>query len=160
MRYPYVFLAVAILVGVCCSRQKPPAPETALFRDFSLASVVDGMKLPELQSISGGSGGSESLGSVVRRRRDFDLTYKITDHEGSRFDEDKFIDQLKDQTEMLVRAANARLDAGGSGKGSFHVDYSDPGHVGSLEVFGTRAEGNQLRLWGVIRERTESPLDQ
>ena len=155
MRSSYLLPAVLIVVGSGCSVQKPAKPASTLFRDYSLASVVDGMKLPELQSVSGGEGESESFGATVRRRRDFYGTYKI--YEGSKFDETKFIGQLKDQIEKLVRTANLRVSGSGSSNENFHVDYSDPGHVGSVEVFGTRAEGNLFKLWSVIRESTESP---
>jgi hypothetical protein len=155
MRNPYLYLALTGLLLSGCFR-KPPQPETALFRDFSLASVVEGMKVPELQSLSGGGGGSESLGDIVRRRRDSNATYKIADREGSKFNEARFITQLKAEVDKVIGASGVRLDGSGSDNDNFHLDYSDQGHTGSLEVFGTRTEGNQFKLWSVMRENTQA----
>jgi len=154
MRNPYLYLALTGVLLSGCFR-KPPQPETALFRDFSLASVVEGMKVPELQSLSGGGGGSESLGDIVRRRRDSHATYKITEREG-KFDETRFISQLKREVDKVIGASGVRLDGSGSDNDNFHLDYSDQGHTGSLEVFGTRTEGNQFKLWSVMRENTQN----
>jgi hypothetical protein len=114
------------------------------------------MNVPELESLSGGSSYSESLGDTIQRRRDFNLTYRIKEREGAKFDEANFIAQLKNEIEKVTRNSDVRIDGGGSSNDSFNFDYSRDGHSGWLEVVGARVEGNQFKLWGVIRENTES----
>ena len=153
MRRPYLCVVITVLL-LCGCRPKPVAPATDLFQNFSPESIINGMKVAELQSLSSGVGKSESPGDIVRRRRDYYAIYKITEREGSKFDEAGFIAQLKAEVQKVIGAAGVRLDSSGSGSGNFYLDYSDAGHTGSVEVFGTRAEGNQFKLWSVIRENT------
>ena len=159
MRRIYFCLAVAGLVLGGCSWQKQPGPATTLFRDFSLGSVVERMNVPELKPMSGGGGYSESLGEPVRRRRDFNLVFQIEEREGAKFDEAKFIGRLKGEIENMMGEAGVRENGGGSTNDRFHFDYSGEEHEGSLEVIGARADGNQYKLWGVIRENTRNKKD-
>jgi len=153
MRTLYFILTMTVLMFSGCF-QKPPQPETALFHDFSLETIVSGMKTPELQSVSTGFGKTEALGEIVRRRRDQFGIYKIAEREGSKFDDIRFLSQLRAEVVKIVTSSGMRIDGSGSANDNFHLDYSGPGHTGSLEVFGTRTEGNQFKLWSVIRENT------
>ena len=152
----YLSLVVILFTLSSCAWEKQTEPATAMFRDFSLPTVVERLNVPELEPSSGGGGSSESLGETVRRRRDFILTYRIEEHEGAKFDGANFIGQLKDEIEREMRASGVRINGGGSGNDSFNFDYSKDEHSGWLEVVGARVEENQFKLWGVIRENTES----
>ena len=152
MRHLSFILLIAGFAVSGCSLHNQSEPETSFFRDFSLAQAVEGMKVPELKSMSGGGGGSTSSGETTRRRRDFNLTYVIEEREGAKFDETGFISKLRDEIERVMRGTDARVDGGGTFDNSFHFDYSTAGHEGWLEVMGVRVEGNRYRLWGVIRE--------
>lgn len=155
MRRIYLFSVVVLFWLSGCSSGKQSEQPTDVFSDFSLPSVVERMRVGELEPMDVGSGGSESLGEPIRRRRDFNLTYRIKEGEGARFDEVKFIARLRTEIERLMRDAAVRVEGSGSGNDSFNFDYSEGNHTGWVEVVGARVEGNQFKLWGVIRENTE-----
>ena len=155
MRRVYLFPAVILFLLPGCSGRKQSETPTALFQGFSLPSVVERMNVPELESMSGDYGGSESLGETVRRRRDFNLTYRVKDVEGEKFDGAKFVGQLKGEVEKVMREFDVRINGSGSANDSFSFDYSEGEHRGWVEVVGARVEGDQFKLWGVIRENTE-----
>lgn len=156
MRRIYLCLIVILFLLPGCSWEKQSEPSTVMFRDFSLPAVIERMNVPELEPMSGDYGGSESREETVRRRRDFNLTYRIKERDGAKFDGVKFIGQLKGEIEKVMRGFDVRIDGGGSGNDRFSFDYSEAGHRGWVEVVGARVEGNQFKLWGVIRENTES----
>lgn len=156
MRSIYLCLVVFLFLAPGCSWRNQSEPSTVMFRGFSLPSVIERMNVPELESMSGDYGGSESRGETVRRRRDFNLTYFIKEREGAKFDEAKFIGQLKAEVEKAMREFDVRIDGGGSSNDRFSFDYSEEEFRGWVEVVGARVEGNQFKLWGVIRENTES----
>jgi len=152
MKKRFSCLTIALVLFSGCYRAKPPMPETPFFRDFSLASVVEGMRIPELHPQQGGSGKSETFADPVRRRRNFDLTYSIDERNEARFDQQRFIKQLNVAVEKLVSDSGLRVDGRASSADNFQLDYSQSEYSGSLDISGTRAEGNQLRLYAVIRE--------
>lgn len=156
MRRMYLCLAAILFLLAGCSQRGQSEPSTAVFRGLSLPSVVERMNVAELDPVSGDSGGSESRAETVRRRRDFNLTYRIKERDGAKFDEAKFLGLLRGEVEGVMRGFDARVDGGGSGNDRFSFDYSQAGHRGWVEVVGARVEGNQFKLWGVIREHTES----
>jgi hypothetical protein len=155
MKGYYLSLFVTVLLLSGCAGQKQPEPETAMFRDFSLASVVERMNVPELKPVSGGKGSSEDTGEKTRRRRDFHLTFQIEEREGTKFNGDSFIFQLKDEIEKVIQDSGVRLNSGGLIGDSLHFDYSKEGHEGWLEIVGTRVEGDRFKLWAMLREVAE-----
>ena len=155
MRNLYFRLFVTVLLISGCACQKQPEPETAMFRGFSLALVVERMNVPELKPMSGGGGGSESPGEKTRRRRDFHLTYQIQEREGTQFDGEDFISQLRGEVEKALSESGVRVNGGGLDNDSFHFNYSKEGHEGWLEVVGVRVEGERFKLWGMLREEAE-----
>lgn len=152
MKNHLAYLAVVLVLFSNCYRAKQPPPETPFFRDFSLAAVVEGMRIAELHAQEGGSGKSEAFGEPQRRRRNFDLTYLIDEQSATRFDHQQFIRQLDLAVEKLIGNAGLRVDGRSSSGDNFQLDYSQAGYSGSLDVAGTRAQGNQLKLYAVIRE--------
>ena len=153
MRSCSVSLLFTVVLLSGCGSQKQP--ETAMYRGFSLASVVERMNVPELTHVSGEVGGTESVEEKTRRRRDFNLTYQIEEREGTRFDDSNFIILLKVEVERVMLESGVRLQGGGSYNDGFHFDYSKEGHEGWLEVVVARVEGDRLKLWGVLRENAE-----
>jgi len=151
----YFCLAVIVFLLAGCSR-KQSEPSTVMFRSLSISSIIEHMNVAELESMSGDYGGSSTRGETPRRRRDFNLTYRIKESEGVRFAETKFIGQLKGEVEKAMREFDVRIDAAGSANDSFNFDYSEKEFRGWVEVVGARVEGNQFKVWGVIRENTEA----
>ena len=154
MRRIYLCLIVILFFLLGCSRQWEPS--TAAYRSFSLQSIVERMKISELESMSGDHGGSETKEETVRRRRDFNLTYRINERDGVKFDEYKFIHQLQAEVEKAIREFDVSVESTGSSNDTFSIDYSGKEHRGWLDVVGARVEGNQFKLWGVMRENTLS----
>lgn len=153
MRGIFICLIITGFAVFVCSCQTPQEPETRFFRDFALGQMVERMKMPELKLSDVGSGGTTSSGDLTQRRRDFSLTIRIEEQEGTKFDGASFINKLKDEISREMRAADVSVEGGGtSDDDSFHFDYSKVGHVGWLEVIGVRVEGNIYRLLCVIRE--------
>src|SRR6185437_7067694 len=109
MRNPHLYLDIPVLL-VSGSFRKSPPPETALFKSFSLDTIVKGMKVPELRSFSSGSDGSEELGEMVRRQRDQFTLYKVAERKGSKFDDIRFIARLQAEVDKMIGAAGVRLD--------------------------------------------------
>jgi len=154
MRRIYLCVVVISFVLPGCSRQWEPS--TVLYRSFSLQSIIERMNVPELESVTGDYGGSESKEETVRRRRDFNLTYRIKEREGVKFDQAKFIHELRAEVEKAIRESNVRIDGSGSSNDTFSIDYSEKAHRGWVDIVAARVEGNQFKLWGVMRENTES----
>jgi hypothetical protein len=154
MRRFYLCLVVISFLLTGCSRQWEPS--TIVYRSLSLGSIIERMKVPELESMSGDYGGTETKGDTVRRRRDFNLTYRINEREGVKFDEAKFIHQLQAEVEKAIREFDVHIDGNGSSNDTFSIDYSEKGHRGWVDIVTARVEGNQFKLWGVMRENTES----
>jgi hypothetical protein len=154
MRRFFFCLVIAGLAFSGCSEQKQPDSETKLFREFSLGKIAERIHSTELKGSSGSSGFSSSTG--ISRRRDFSLTYMIEQREGAKFDEVGFITKLKVETERVLDDAGVRRDGGGLSGDAFNLDYSNEDHEGWVEVVGTRMEGDQYKLWGVIRESTKN----
>ena len=157
MRKAIHYLAVVLVLFSGCYHAKPPLPETPFFRDFSLVSVVERLRLAELKPQSGDEGKSEAFGEPLRRRRNFSETYLIDEQSGARLDQAKFINQLNVEIQKLIGDSGLHLDGRSSGENNFQLDYSQGGYMGSLDVAGTRAEGNRFKLWAVIRE---APRDE
>ena len=155
MRRIYLCLVVISVLLPACSRTQSQ-PSTVAYQSFSLQSIVERMNVPELESMSGDYGGSETREETVRRRRDFNLTYRIKEREGVKFDEFKFIKQLQAEVEKAIREYDVRIDGSGSSNDTFSIDYSQKEHRGWVDVVAARVEGNQFKLWGVMRENTES----
>jgi len=116
--------------------------------------VIERMHIAELKFQSGSEGKSEAFGNPIRRRRNFDLIFLIDEKPGAKFDQAKFITQLDAEIVKLISASGLRMDGRSSSNDSFQLDYSQGEYRGSLDVACTRAEGNQLKLWAVIRELT------
>lgn len=146
------FLAVALVLFCGCYRAKAPMPESPFFRDFSLDSVIERMRIAELHHQQGGSGKSETFADPVRRRRNFDLTYLIEERSEAKFDHQRFIKQLNVAIEKLMGDSGLRVDGRSTSENNFQLDYSQAGYSGSLDVAGTRGQANQLKLFAVIRE--------
>lgn len=160
MRRTCLCLAVSLFLLAGCSGPKQSESSTAVFLELSLPSIIERMNVPELEAMSGDHSGTESRGETVRRRRGFNLIYRIKEREGARFDEARFISQLKGEVEKAMQDSGVRINGGGSGNDSFSFDYSKEEHQGWMEVVGARVEGNQFKLWGVIRENTESEKNE
>jgi putative VirB-like lipoprotein len=154
MRRIYLFLIVISLLLAGCSRQWEPS--TVVYRSFSLQSIIERMNVPELESVSGDYGGAETKEDTVRRRREFTLIYRINEREGVRFDEGKFFHQLQAEVEKAIRESDVRIDGKGSSNDTFSLDYSEKDHRGWVDIVAARVEGNQFKLWGVMRENTEN----
>lgn len=155
MRNFFFCLVIAGVVISGCIWQQPMQPESNFFRGFSLTQTVEKMKVPELQFRSGGNSSGASPGETTNHRQDFNLVYKIEERNETRFDETKFISQLKDAIEKEMNAAGVRENGSGTGNESLDFDYSKENHEGWIEVIGARVEGNEYKLWCVIRERTK-----
>jgi hypothetical protein len=154
MRHFFFLLIVAGLVCVGCSGRGSPDPETKLFREFSLSEIVGRVSAPELSGASASNGYSSSPG--VSGRKDFSITYMLGEGGGAAFDEGSFIRELKAEAERAADDAGVRRGGGGSSGDAFHIDYSDAGHEGWIEVVGARVGGDRYKVWGVIRERVKS----
>ena len=153
-RLPLCLVIIGLALSGCSRQQRSAEPETRFFRDFLVAELVSRVKSPELKQGSSDFGSSSAPG--VRRRRDFNVLYAIEEREGKRFDEVGFIMKLKAEAERAAADAGVRLHDGGVSGTAFHFGYSDEDHEGWLEVVGTRMEGNQYKLWCVIREATKN----
>jgi hypothetical protein len=154
MRRLFLCLVIIGFTLSGCSRQKGLEPETGFFRDFTVAEIVSRMKESELKPGSSDFGSTSSPG--IRRRRDFNFVYAIEEREGAKFDEVSFIMKLKAEAERAAYDAGVRINDSGVRGNAFHFGYSNEEHEGWLEVTGTRMEGNQYRLWGVLRESTKN----
>lgn len=154
MRRLFMCLAIVGFVLSGCSRQELSEPETRFFRDFPFAEIVARVNATVLKPGSSDYGLSSSPG--LRHRRDFTYFYGIEDREGAKFDEIGFMMKLKVEAERAASAAGVQLDESGLSGNAFHFGYSNEEHEGWVEVVGTRMEGSQYKLWGVIRERTKN----
>jgi hypothetical protein len=158
MRRFFFCLVIAGFTLSGCSWQKQPDSETKLFRDFSLAEIVERVHASELKpgpSGSGWSGSSEFSSSPGIRRRGFTLIYTIEEREGTKFDEDSFIKKLYVESQRVTDEAGMQMNGSGMSYDHFNFDYSTEDNEGWVEVIGTRVEGNQYKLWAMIRESTK-----
>jgi len=148
-------LLFALGVFAACYHPKQPAAETSFFRDFSLSSIIQGMRVGELQPQSGDDGKSEAFGDPIRRRRNADITYLIVDQFVAKFDETKFLNQLGLEIEKRISESGLRIDSRSSAADNFQVDYSQRGQSGSLDITCARTGTNQFKMWAVIREEAQ-----
>ncbi len=149
------FLFNLVVVGFAlflCSCRHSENPETVLFRDFNLGATVEKMNVAQLRPQTGGSGASTAIGETTERRRGFDLEYLLDESNGERFDEIGFLNELKAKLAEKIANAGVRTDGAGSTNDNFYYNYSKDKKKGSIEVIGTRVEGNKYKLWCVMRE--------
>lgn len=146
-------LLAAAALSACSTTPWPPPAETRFVRDFSLGGAVAAVGAPQLQGFYGGNSYEQSPGSTTRYRRSFHLVYRLNEAPGAPFNDPAFFAALQREMEKAARTAGIRLTSGGGSTGSIQFGYETPeGHVGSVDVFGTRAAGGQYELWGVIHE--------
>jgi hypothetical protein len=146
-------LLAAAALSACSITPGPPPAETRFVRDFSLGEAVAALGVPQLQGFHAGSSYEQSPGSTARYRRSFELVYHLDEAPGAPFNDPAFFAGLQGEIVKAARAAGVRLTGGGASTESIQFGYETPeGHVGSVDVFGTRAAGGQYKLWGVIHE--------
>ncbi|HEX8906433.1 MAG TPA: hypothetical protein VF771_16405 [Longimicrobiaceae bacterium] len=137
--------AVASLAG--CHRYRP-VPMSSAFQEFSLGGVIERMSVPgfrpAIAMVEGGSGIDPTP------RRGWNLVFQI--ERPGEFNETRFIERLKRETEGTLRRSGARLGDSSGSNDEFNLEYTAAGHVGWVEVVGARMPGDQYKVWGVIHE--------
>ncbi len=153
----YLIVAVAMLVSSC---ERQPKPETNFFRDFYLGEIVEKMNVSGLKrKYSVGDKGTANR-KITERQSSYYLEYDIEEQAGEKFDEESFWDNLDIKIRNKIKESGARGGGGGSSNKSFSYTYSKDNNRGSLDVVGTRLEGNKFMLWYFIRESAgEENLD-
>jgi hypothetical protein len=149
----FVYLVVIGAVLLCsCQNQPKKESATEFYQNFNLEEIVKKIDIPQLQSFVSGGSSSTSSGEIAGYRRNFSIVYQVKEQDGERFDEKKFLEELKLEIEAKMAEAGIRAYGKGSGESSFYFDYSKDENKGWLEVIGARLEGNRYKLWWVIRE--------
>lgn len=139
-----------VFFGFAC--QKPVPPPTDFFRNFNLGELVDQMKIPEFRSLSGGSSASTAIAETTGYRRDSSINYRIEEQSGKRFDKDQFLAKLKAEVAERIKQAGIRPDELESTSDRFGFNYSTGTNNGWIGIIGVRLEGDEYKLWCMIRE--------
>ena len=146
------YLVIAGIIFFCSCRNQSEALATDFYRNFNLGEIVEKINAPQLQSSGGGGGSTTSSGETTEQRRHFSITYHLKEQDSERFDEKKFLNELKFEIENKMNEAGIRVNSKGSGDSIFYFTYSKDQNEGWLEVVGARLEGNKYKLWCVMRE--------
>lgn len=155
MKSYYLYL-IFVGIALLCSCQRQAKPSTDFFRDFNLGGIVEQMNASEFRPTVGGSGTSTSIGESTKYRRDFGLEYRIEDQFGKRFDEEKFLGELKDEVAKIIKKTGVHEEGFGSSRDSFYFNYSKDKNNGWIEIIAARLDGNKYKVWCMIRENAQS----
>jgi hypothetical protein len=149
----FVFnLVIAGSALYLCACQNSEIPETAFFRDFNLGATVERMNAVQLHPKTGGGGTTTAIGETTERRRNFELEYLLNDRSSEPFDETVFLNELKAEIAKQIRDADIQVNSAATNGDVFHFNYLTKENTGSVEVVGTRVEGNRYNLRSVVRE--------
>jgi hypothetical protein len=153
--FSLVVASCALFTFACQQAEKP---KTASFRDFNLAATVEKMNIVQLEPRTGGCSVSTSLGETAERRSGCTFEYLLNERNSGRFDEAVFLNELK--SEVAGQIGDAVIQANGTSNDGFYFTFSKAENRGSIEVIGSRVEGNKYKLWCVVRESAEIESDK
>lgn len=114
------------------------------------------MKVQGIGRPSGSTSSTASAGDPSPYRHEFELVIIIPESMVDRFDEGAFLAKLKEQIKQEATDSDVKVDGGGSGGDSFHIDYHSGKHNGGIEVIGVRTAKDKYRVWCIIRELAPS----
>lgn len=132
--------------------QKPVPPPTDFLRTFNLGQVVEHMEIPEFRAVSGGGSASTAIAETTCYRRDSSIIYRIEEQSGKEFDKDHFLAKLKAEIAERIKQVGMRSDELESTSDSFGFNYSTATNDGWIGIIGVRLEGDEYKLWCMIRE--------
>ena len=150
----FVFLIILfVLVFTSCKVEEKSS--SILFQNFNLEELIKKISTTELKSLGGSGSNSTSNGKEGEYRRSFNLDYRIEEQNDKKFNESRFLGELKSEVAKKLGEAEMYINGVGAGDGSFYFNYSKGSNKGWIEVVGVRLEVDKYRLWCVVRESVD-----
>jgi hypothetical protein len=138
-----------VLIGCYSNRIHPTSN---FMSNFSIEKIIEEMKVSELQQVESPKTGTSVGGDPSEHRRYIEIRYVIKESPLNRFDEKRFLSELKERVEKKTSDLTDSTSGAGGGGDNFYLSYKNGSNFGSIDVIGSRVEGDRYKIWCIINE--------